>query len=318
MIYRFALLLTVVFIGLATVTATEAHSRPVRLTPEPGAVLEASPAEVRGWFTSDIRRDDGSFIRVLDATNARVDASETQLAADRRSMSVALRPDLPGGAYLVHWSTYDDADDEVFGGCYLFYVGQAAADAAIADGRAMDGAEGCPENAPAHQASVALDVETSGNSATVQITPTNFINRAPDGSTRSADGGHYHIYLDKAPLDVVEGHSHSGDEGASHHGGGAGSGPQHPSGLLENPVQWFDNSYTFNNLAPGSHTVAVALFYDDHTPLSPPVLAETTFNIEGVGGDGSGVPVWALILGLAVAHGGGIAVGKLVAGGRGE
>src|SRR3990172_11211306 len=107
-----------------------AHSRPVSFSPAPGAVLEAAPAKVEGWFTSDIKRADESFIRVMDANGARVDAGQTSLSPDRRQMGVTLAGGLGPGRYLVHWSTHDDADGEVFAGCHAFFFGQAAATAA--------------------------------------------------------------------------------------------------------------------------------------------------------------------------------------------
>ena len=46
----------------------------VRFEPAPGAVLQAAPASVTGYFTSDIRRDPNwSFIQVTDAQGQRVE-----------------------------------------------------------------------------------------------------------------------------------------------------------------------------------------------------------------------------------------------------
>ena len=56
------------------------------------------------------------------------------------------------------------------------------------------------------------------------------------------------------------------------------------SGMAENPVMWVENSYTFTGLEPGVHTVSVALFHDDHTPFSPPVIASQSFTVAGSGG----------------------------------
>jgi methionine-rich copper-binding protein CopC len=121
-----------------------AHSRPVRFDPPPGAVLQSAPSQVTGWFTADIRRDPNwSFIQVTDAQGNRVDAGEVQLSANRRQMSVALKPGLGEGRYLVTWRTYDDGDGAIFGDCYAFFVGQAAADASIAANTRLDGGGAC-------------------------------------------------------------------------------------------------------------------------------------------------------------------------------
>ena len=121
-----------------------AHSRPIRFDPPPGAVLQSAPSQVTGWFNADIRRDPNwSFIQVSDAQGNRVDAGDVQLSANRRQMSVALKPGLGEGRYLVTWRTYDDGDGAIFGDCYAFFVGQAAADAAIAANTRLDGGGAC-------------------------------------------------------------------------------------------------------------------------------------------------------------------------------
>src|SRR5262245_16032407 len=105
-----AALLVLVAGGVAA-TQVFAHSRPLRFEPSPGQVLQAAPAQVTGWFTGDIRRDPNwSFIQVTDAQGQRVDTGETALSADRLQMTATLRPNLPPGAYLVTWRTWDDAD----------------------------------------------------------------------------------------------------------------------------------------------------------------------------------------------------------------
>jgi methionine-rich copper-binding protein CopC len=117
-----------------------AHSRPIRFDPPPGAILSTAPAKVDGWFTNELRRDPNwTFLHVTDAQGNRVDAGEVTLSADRRQMSVALRSGLGHGRYQVTWRTYDDLDGAIFGDCYVFFVGQAAADAAYSDKTRLDG-----------------------------------------------------------------------------------------------------------------------------------------------------------------------------------
>ena len=117
--------------AMLLVQLTSAHSRPIRFDPAPGAVLTAAPAQVTGWFTSDLRRDPNwNFLRVLGPGGQRVDTGEPILSADRLSMTVNLQPGLGPGRYLVTWRTWDDADGEIFGDCFTFFVGQEAADTA--------------------------------------------------------------------------------------------------------------------------------------------------------------------------------------------
>jgi methionine-rich copper-binding protein CopC len=135
-------IVTAIVIGAALFAAqvTFAHSRPIRLDPPPGAVLQTAPSQVTGWFTSDIRRDPNwSFLSVADAQGNSVTAGEVQLSTDRRQMSVPLRAGLSGGRYTVTYRTFDDGDGAIFGDCYTFYVGQAAADAGFTDKTRLDG-----------------------------------------------------------------------------------------------------------------------------------------------------------------------------------
>jgi copper resistance protein C len=312
------------FGSLSLAVVAEAHSRPVRFDPAPGAVLDAAPASITGWFTSDIRRAEESFIQVLDEGGSNIAAGEIQLSDDRRQMSVALGSGAGEGRYIVYWSTFDDGDGEVFSGCYAFFVGQAAADDAVANGESLDAAADCPSmgeqdggsEATGSDAMLQIDVSVSGSSATVTMSPTNFSPRPPDGDTVDPNFGHYHIYLDKVPDDVLTS-THSHEDMAMDDSSSSDSTPESAadssamddsSGMAENPVMWVDNSHKFEDLAPGVHTVSVALFHDDHTPFDPPVIASQSFTIGGAGGGDSGVPAWTLALAIA---------GGLVAGGVG-
>ncbi len=43
-------------------------------------------------------------------------------------------------------------------------------------------------------------------------------------------------------------------------------------------------SYTFSGVTPGTHTISVQLVNNDHTPLSPAVVAKITITVTGSGG----------------------------------
>jgi len=134
----------VLMTGAVAATQVFAHSRPLRFDPPPGAVLQTAPTQVTGWFSSEVRRDPNwSFIQVTDSQGQSVDTGETALSTDRLQMTATLRPGLPPGAYLVTWRTWDDGDAEIFGDCYVFYIGPAAADAAIASKTRLDGGSRC-------------------------------------------------------------------------------------------------------------------------------------------------------------------------------
>lgn len=143
--------ITALFAALGLVAAgvlgtqlASAHSRPVRFDPAAGAVLSTAPAQVTGWFTSELRNDPNwNHLRVTDQTGARVDTGTVALSADRYQMTVQLNSGLGPGRYTVAWRTWDDADGEIFGDCYVFYVGQEAADKAIADKFRLDAGSSC-------------------------------------------------------------------------------------------------------------------------------------------------------------------------------
>jgi methionine-rich copper-binding protein CopC len=150
MMIRYPRLLTMLafLAGIAGIFLTSslasAHSRPVRFDTAPGSVVQAAPAKITGWFTSDIRRDPNwSFIHVADAQGNRVDMGDSDLSADRRQMTATLKSGVGPGAYTVTWRTFDDGDQEIFGDCYTFFVGQAAADAAVAAKTRLDGGGTC-------------------------------------------------------------------------------------------------------------------------------------------------------------------------------
>lgn len=140
-----ALILGAVVAGLAlTVQIVSAHNRPVLFDPAPAAVLDQAPSEVTAWFAGPLRRDaNWTYLRVVDADGNRVDTEELTFSEDRRQMTVGLNADLAPGSYMVTWRSWDDDDGFILGDCYRFYVGQEAAEAAIADGTRLFGGEGC-------------------------------------------------------------------------------------------------------------------------------------------------------------------------------
>jgi methionine-rich copper-binding protein CopC len=136
--------IAVLALALAGAQLASAHSRPIRFDVPAGAVYTTPPTAVTGWFTSEIRNDPNwSFIKVTDQNGTRVDNNALSLSPDRHQMSVGLNPNLGPGRYIVTWRTFDDADGEIFGDCYVFYVGQQAADQAVTDKFRLDAGSSC-------------------------------------------------------------------------------------------------------------------------------------------------------------------------------
>jgi methionine-rich copper-binding protein CopC len=310
---RIAITFAAGLLALAAVATAQGHASPERFDPGPGAVLDAAPARVDGWFTQDIRRqEDESFLRVyrLEADGSlgrRVDTDATIIDDDdRRHMFVDLAPDTGPGEYAVAWQTLSDEDDEHDGGCYRFFIGQEAADAAHQARSRIDVAEKCPTAAvsapPVPAATIEIDVpeESATGDITVNLS-TDATIRLPTGEGRDPAFAHYHIYLDTAPRLL---HSHKVEP---EDGDGEMDAEQ---GDFSGDIMTVEDSHTFKGLEPGVHTVFAALFYDDHAPFDPPVVTGTSFRVTGSGGGDGGTGAGAVV-GIAVAVG----VAALLAGG---
>lgn len=140
----FALAALGIIAVVALASTASAHSRPIRFSIPPGSVLTSTPDQLTAWFVADLRNDPNwNFLKVEDAQGNQVDDGNLSLATNRLSMSVGLRPGLPEGRYLVTWRSWDDIDGAIFGDCYTFFVGQAAADEAVSEGIRLDGGEAC-------------------------------------------------------------------------------------------------------------------------------------------------------------------------------
>ncbi len=300
-------------LALAVVAVALAHAAPERFQPSPGQVLDSAPARVDGWFTQDIRRQaDQSFLRVYrvqpdGALGDRVDAGETTIDDDdRRHMFVQLSPDIGPGEYAVAWQTLSDEDDEADGACYRFFVGQAAADAAHQARSRLDVAGKCPTAAvaapPAPTATIMLDVPKESASGDVSVGLSSEVTiRLPTGEGRDPTFGHYHLYLDQAPALL---HSHQ----AAPPGDGMPMTTATPD--YSKDIMTVEDSYTFKGLEPGNHVLFAALFYDDHTPFDPPVVAGATFRVVGNDSGGGGGDSVIAVIAIALAAGvGGLLLG---------
>lgn len=112
----------------------------------------------------------------------------------------------------------------------------------------------------------------AGN-VTVSVAVNNFNVVDKQGQTNVPGEGHLHYYLDVAAPTTP------------------GQVAIPPSGTW---VHVATTSYTFSNVGAGTHTVAVELVNNDHTPLVPPVVGNITINVTsapssgGYGGYGGG------------------------------
>lgn len=298
---RITITVTAGLLALAAIAAAVAHSEPVLFQPAPGVVLDEPPQRVDAWFTQEMRRSgEQTSLAVYpvlpDGMLADPVSGDTVIDdSDRRHMYTELAGGLTAGQYVVAWSALSDEDDHAESDCYRFFVGREAADAAVQAEVRLDAAEECATMgfistgaAAQSNASISLtvpEVIESGD-VTVGLLAEGVQIRLPTNEARDPNFGHYHLYLD-IPPNVT--HSHNGEQ------------PPNPNDIMTTA-----DSHPFKGLEPGNHVVTAVLFYDDHAPFDPPVLAGASFTVPGGDDGGTGTAI-----GIAVAVG---AAGLLVGG----
>ncbi len=101
---------------------------------------------------------------------------------------------------------------------------------------------------------------TAGNiTVSVQVSNFNLVNKLGQGNV--AGEGHIHYYLDATPPTT----------------------PGQPAVTATGTYAASSNtSYTWPNVASGNHTFYVQLVNNDHTPLSPPVVASVAVNVSAM------------------------------------
>jgi methionine-rich copper-binding protein CopC len=283
----------------------------VRFNPAPGQVLATAPQRVDGWFTQEMRRSsDETSLEIHpvmeDGMLGDPVSAETVVDdADRHHMSAELTGDLMPGQYVVSWSALSDEDEHADSGCFRFFVGQDAADAAVQSGARLDAAEECATLSGDHMdgeepsesgpsVTVSAPEVIDGGDVTVALKAEGVEIRLPTNEGQDPAYAHYHLYLD-IPPDLAHAHA---------------TGNPTPTGTPDpNSVMTAAGSHTFTDLAPGHHVVTAILSYDDHTPFSPAVLASASFTVPGDDGD-DGIDTGAAV-GLAI----GIGAAGLIVGG---
>jgi copper transport protein len=128
-----ALTLTAV-LAVAGVGASPAWAHAIleRATPAGGTAAKTAPTQVTLGFSESVRADSSS-IRVIDAHGNRVDTGGAHGGPTAAQVTVALKPDLPKGTYLVSWHVISEDSHPVAGG-FAFGIGKApsASEAAAA------------------------------------------------------------------------------------------------------------------------------------------------------------------------------------------
>src|SRR3972149_94138 len=165
-------------------------------------------------------------------------------------------------------------------GCVRSVVGQEPPEAAVQSEARLDAAEECAgmadhegedgmDGAPAESGlsvSISAPEGIEGRDVTVGLQAEGVEIRLPTNKGQDPAFGHYHLYLDIPPNAT---HKHNGNSGE----------PTNPNDIMTTA-----DSHRFKDLEPGNHVVTAVLFYDDHTPFSPAVVAGASFPVPGDGG----------------------------------
>ena len=112
----------------AVTAVAYAHAEPERSSPAADARVPSAPDRVDVWFTQELFRREGANSLVVEGPDGeRVDDGESVIdTTDREHLSVGLQPDLPDGAYAVHWTTLSAIDGDAAEGSFTFTVDPSA------------------------------------------------------------------------------------------------------------------------------------------------------------------------------------------------
>ena len=98
-----------------------AHALLLRSDPKADAILQATPSEVRLWFSEAINPLTSKAV-VVDPTNHEVDRGDSHRDANNdHEMEVSLQL-LPAGTYIVDWRTQSEEDGHIVGGSFIFRI----------------------------------------------------------------------------------------------------------------------------------------------------------------------------------------------------
>jgi methionine-rich copper-binding protein CopC len=136
-------IIAALLVGASTVSA---HARLKTADPADKSTVAKAPAQITLTFSEETSatKSGGS---VTDASGATVSTGFKVDLDDRTKMTIALRPDLPGGAYTVKWNTFTEDDSGMADGTVTFTVQAGAAAGTTAAGSASAAATIIPVSA---------------------------------------------------------------------------------------------------------------------------------------------------------------------------
>jgi len=92
-----------IMFSLAGLSLAQAHAFLDHAQPKVGSTVKDAPSIVKIWFTEELEAA-FSKIQVFDAKGGEVDAKDSQVESEDKSVMAVSLPKLPAGTYKVVWS----------------------------------------------------------------------------------------------------------------------------------------------------------------------------------------------------------------------
>lgn len=177
---RIGLASAVVLVAMAGLATTaSAHARYKNSTPGTAEVVQTSPAKLDLYFTQDIQKVSGAYeIQVERDRGASVTAAPAVIDdGDRSHLTVALKPNLGAGRYVVSWKNVSDDDGDPAEGAFSFYVQTAPNSVDLVNDKQLEQIGAEPDETPG------ADQSPSASASASTATP------AASASARTATAG---------------------------------------------------------------------------------------------------------------------------------
>lgn len=122
--FAFAVALVLVAGLLIPVRQVSAHAQPERADPLLNGTVAAAPATLDVWFSEEVSPGDLKLsVKASDGSIAdRGDTTLDLFDAARKHVTIALKPGLGPGTYVVSWHTVSATDGDAADGSFSFFV----------------------------------------------------------------------------------------------------------------------------------------------------------------------------------------------------
>ena len=172
-----------------------AHARYKSSTPAKGAIVPVAPSAVEIVFTNDIQKIAGSYDIAVnkDRGPSVTDGPAVIDDADRSKLSVALKPRLDPGRYVVNWKNVSDEDGDPAEGAFSFYVGDYTPNAVDLANDAQLERVGAEEETPDAGDTPTSSDDTPAAGPTTAATPGAVLTVTNGAESDEGDGGNNNV-----------------------------------------------------------------------------------------------------------------------------